>query len=675
MIFNLTNNIQLTLPTQIVSIEYGLITLTFIVLCVTLFSAYKRLKSSVRFSVVALLNILSFCALISLSSDIKIKKDAEFSSVLLTYGTSQQQIDSIPMNENTQVFILSSIPNWSNALNLIELPDHHIIDNTSDIFLIQPNLTKLAVYGDGLASQQWQMLNTFISSKKQRDVNKQGVEVDFFASPIRTGPVKLEWPKQLVFGQPFTIKGLLQVESADEQRIFNISLFDMYDERVDEFLIKNNEKFNLSAAIKSAGLFTYQLKVFDDEQSLILSEPVSFTVTSSEKINVVIKQSSASFESKHLKNWLAEQGEEVLVLTQVSKNKFIQQIVNSTDESKIANKSDYQQMLTATWLKNVDLLYMDGRAVLSLSDREVNALGVAIKQGLGFIIIVDDELLSVSNENSNNSLESNSLKNNKLLSTLFPQGSLPIDTVNEQILTTVPRWLHGQEEINLTYKHARLPATQGKVIITGSEGQPLLVTHNYGLGKAALSLIHKSYQWVTSDEISHYSQYWQYIIEQIARQKHYSGWQSSLNNKIYFPGQTQSICAQLNDNDVRNITVENISLLPSVVIDSAYCGVYIGNDFGWHNFSITNNKTDVNQGNASNLLHDKNHLNTLSIFVYAQQNWLSWQQLLKHEASNAAHEKSSQTVGEINYTPIEKLKFWWLLFLASSLLWYERKIF
>lgn len=299
MIFNLTKNSQLTLPSDIFAIEYALILLTFTVLCLTLFLAYKRLTYSRRFALVAVLNVLSFCAIIGLISDVKINTQTEKSVVLLTYGTNQAQIESMSVDENTNVFLLSSLPNWQASLDLSALPNLLVIDNASEILLSQPSVTQLSVYGDGLTTQQWQMLNAL---KTGEDSNQQPFNVNFYPSNIRTGPVKLKWPKQLVLGQPFIIEGVFRTGSQDVARIFKIILSDAYDEVVDEFLIKNNERFNLSALIKNQGLFTYQLTVLDDDQKLIVSEPVSFSVTSAEKIKVVIKQSAASFESKHLKN-------------------------------------------------------------------------------------------------------------------------------------------------------------------------------------------------------------------------------------------------------------------------------------------------------------------------------------------------------------------------------------
>lgn len=674
MIFNITENLQLTLPSHIIAIEYALIMVSFIILGITIFSAYQRLTYSRRFVGIVLLNIFSFCAIIGLISDIKIKTKIETSAVLLTYGTSQQQIESIPKDDNTQFFLLSSPRNWQASLDLSTLTKPLFIENVGEILVYHPLVTQLSVYGDGLATPEWQILKSLINSTTDKDPSKPQFNVNFYPSSIRTGPVKLNWPKQLVLGQPFYIAGIFRAQKQDEERIFKISLSNVYDEVVDEFLIKHNERFNLSASLKSQGLFTYQLKVFDDDQTLLMSEPVSFSVTSAEKIKVVIKQSAASFESKHLKNWLAEQGEEVLVFTQVSKNKYIQQVVNATTDVEAisnVNKADkstinmIKKVFTSTWLKDTDLLYMDGRAVLSLTQEEIEQVEIAVKNGLGLIIIVDDELL----------LSSNEVLNHSLLMRVLSQESWPLSTKVNQGLTTIPRWLHSQEEQTLSYTNAILPKVNGEVLVEGNDSQTLAIAHNYGLGTATFSLINSSYQWLTSDNKSHYSRYWQHIIENTARSAQESGFQKSPIDQIYYQGDTQQMCAQLNGNDVSDLQVKNINLLPSVVLESAYCGVYLSDHLGWYNFALTDEKTDFNQVNLSAPLQNKIRLNNQSVFVYSQQNWLTWQQLLKNEASHLAHKNSLKIANKVSYVPIDKLTFWWLLFISSSLLWYERKIF
>jgi hypothetical protein len=588
----------------------------------------------------------------------------EITAVILTSGTSQQQIDALIVEENTTLFILSSSFYWQKSLDLSKVKNNLImIENPSDIFLYKPLFHQLNLYGDGLNSAQWkslQLLNSLDrnASKKRQDDKQRIANISFYPSQTRTGLTDLKWPKQIILGQPFHVNGKFITAVEDENRIFKVILSDLHDETVDELIVKHNDLFNLSTSVRNQGLFTYQLKVFNDENELVITEPVAFTVSSSGNIKVAIKQSSPSFESNHLKNWLAEQGEEVFVITQVSQDKYIQQTVN---RFPIKNLPDddvdvglVNRALSNTWLDDFDLLYMDGRALLSISDEEMIELNSAVKKGLGLVVILDEELISSAGKISTNALFENT-------SITFNQ-----ETIGERKLNTIPSWPHSQDKLSLAYNRVKLSSIKKTTtLIEGSEGQPLWLNQHYGLGKVAISLIDTSYQWSISGAKTHYSRYWQYIIEQVARHKQNSGWQKSPFDKIYFQGQAQQLCAQLSISDIDNVKIKQVNLMMSAVVASKYCGNYWANTTGWHEFILENGKGADNQ----------TAIDIQNVFLYQQSNWLTWQQALKNKASYLAQLESSKTVLDFVYVPLDKLNMWWLLFISLSLLWYERKTF
>jgi len=672
MIFNLTDNVQLSLASNL---ELGLIIFAIFVLFITLYLSFKRLNKSPHFAIVALLNVVSFCALVGLVSDIKVKDDNEFTQILLTYGTSQQQVDSLLIKSKNRIFALSSFSLWQNSLDLSRIEDNLIIiDSVSEILGYQLSFKKLTVYGDGLLAQQWDMFENISTDK----LANRKIAIEFYPSVLRTGPINLQWPKQLILGQPFQIQGQFKVAPKDKNRIYTITLSDLYDEPVDEFRVKNDEFFNLSALIKSEGLFVYSLKVFDDNQQLLSAEPVAFTVSSSEQIKLAIKQSSASFESKYLKSLLAEQGEEVLVITQISKDKHIQQTVNATNKSSHIVKENTSQnnislnsipphntkVLSSSWLKHFNLLYMDGRAFLKLGQKELEQLDMSIAQGLGLIIIVDDEIIAKSKE----------MLSNSLLNKIFKSDMLLIPLRNDKATDTVVTWLNSQKKHTVSYKKAKLTTTHSSsTLIKGSEQQALWVKHPYGLGAIAFSLIDSSYQWALSGEMTHYSQYWQTIIEQVGRQQAISTWQKPSESNITFQGQTQDVCAQLNLNDIDKIAAEKVKLLASVVIESEYCGVYWANDSGWQTFYLIGLENKLNKKLDSTSIKSNPFLKQQSIFFYDQDDWLTWQQKMKHIASFLAAESGQKKQLKMEYVQYNKKSIWWLFFISLSLLWLERR--
>lgn len=665
MIFELTENIQLSLLSYL---ELSLIVFAFIVLNVTLLLSYKRIGRSARFAVITMINVISFCALIGLISDIKIKADVDSAQVLLSVGTNQQHIDSLSLDSNKTIFLMAPLSSWHESLDLSRIQEHLVvIDNAVEILVYQPVLSQLTIYGDGLLPQQWQAL---LNINTEKSTQNKLFNIEFIPSKPRTGPINLKWPKQLILGQPFTIQGVFKAAAKDENRIYKVILSDHHDETVDELRVKNKEGFNLSTLSKNEGLFVYTLKVFDDNQQLVLAEPIAFTVTSAEKIKVVIKQSSASFESKHVKNWLAEQGEEVVVITQISKDKHIQQTVNlATNKVLNPNKESMSQQtniaLTASWLKHFNILYMDGRAFLNLTDKELEQLDIAIKQGLGLIVIVDDELITSATKSTSNFLLNNVLKSKPLFAT----------ATNNQSLNTIARWLNSQEELIVSYKKATLSSVHGDAFIHGSDGQPLWVNHSYGLGSVAFSLINSSYQWVTSGAKTHYSQYWQYVIEQTGRQQKNSTWQDEPQSSIRYQGQSQPICAQLNKDDFDKVNAKEVNLLASFATESKYCGRYWSNTRGWQTFNLIDGENIDNQQQEKAPLKSTLSSKQQSSYFYGPQDWSTWQQYVKHTASVLAVKTNQNAPIKITYNHLNKKTLWLLFFICLSFLWLERKVF
>lgn len=677
MIVNLLDNIVISFTH---SWSAQLAAIAFLFLLITLVFSYQRLALSLRFAAVTIVHFLSFFAVLGLISDVKYQTETQQMGTLLTYGTSQSQVDAISLANDEKIYVLSSTPNWYQTLALVKFNKQIIVvEEPSEIFIYQPDLNQLKVYGDGLITQKWQSLVTPFQTKYADKKNIQGnisrLKIDFYPSKKRAGPIALSWPKQLIHGQPFYIEGKFQGELLNEERLYNIALFDVYDQMIDEVLVKDNDSFNLSSTMKGQGLFTYQLKVFDDNQVIIASEPVSFAVGSAPQMKIAIIQSSPSFETKHLKNWLAEQGEEVLMLTKISKDKYIQQKFNESNNSPFIDESNantVNRAIELSWLKHYQLIYMDGRSLLSLTENEKSQLNQVVKQGVGLIVMADDALFSATND-----MLKNSIFNNLIVDDIGNTG-FTITLNDEPISTTIPRWRNSQNKHAISFKNARLPLMNSQVIIKGSEQQPLWLKYPYGFGSLSISLVDASYQWKLSGEQSHYSQYWQTIISQVSKPVTHSGWQLPKDDQITFLGQPYNACAQISEQDKGRLNLNHhlLKLLPSVITKSAYCGQYWANEAGWTSLSLFSEfeRNDNNNSQKKRLI-DEIPDNIHNVFIYTSENWLTWQQNLKYQASSAYQSNVSEYLFTSVYKPIDKVYFWWLLFISLSLLWLEQKRF
>ena len=71
--------------------------------------------------------------------------------------------------------------------------------------------------------------------------------------------------------------------------------------------------FQLSVTAKEAGRFLFEIIELDDEENIISQANFPVQINSADPISVLILNHAPNFESKYLKNWLADQAYAVAV--------------------------------------------------------------------------------------------------------------------------------------------------------------------------------------------------------------------------------------------------------------------------------------------------------------------------------------------------------------------------
>jgi hypothetical protein len=709
--FNVFEQLTFVLPTIV---EQGLLILALIALFTTLTLAYSRLtvKSSVeqksenrlRFVLVAIINIVAFIAMIVLISEVKIPTKSTGKHILITQGGSLQQLSSLSLSDKDHLYVLPQYRDKLDTTETVNLADFvksntqkiNQIDDIQQLMLLQPNLSSLMVLGDGL-------------TEKQR-AHLAGVELSFKLSPALLGPVAMSWNKQLFIGQTLAVQGVFQSRAGHNQQIYQIELQDINAQSLASTRLKNNEPFKFTSIPKTTGLFVYQLKIFDQNDTLLVSEPIAFEVIKPVLPAIVIQQSSASFESRHLKNWAEQQGSKLLLLTQVSKNKHMQQRVNFLDDQREVQNVDNKksndlvrnlrngassvtsldanyELLAHTWLQDFDMLFMDGRALLALSTNEQVELQQAIINGLGLFIWADDSLIAAF------------ATTKPQLLTLFQLASITDDNgkeLNKNFLTNA--WwenspnnpnsyqeLKERTELIVPYKNVNMSAEQAMPLVYGGNNKPLVLNTSFGLGKIAVSLVNHSYQWSTSGQKSGYSQYWQYLMLNIARNRQQSHWQDEADNEISYLGESFQLCARTSE---KAIVSDLVLLQQRFAKESTYCGIDWSTKLAWQRHHLyKNQETNTIENTINNAVNatinntvDKKLSNNILLaqqarYIYPQNSWLTWQQAQKHQASRQLQQKPKGNDMPQNYQPINKKIIWMIFFISLSLLWIEQKSF
>ena len=141
--------------------------------------------------------------------------------------------------------------------------------------------------------------------------------------------------------------------------------------------LTNATQFEFIVTPKIAGQQMYYLEYWNDTL-LMERNPLPLDVQMPNQLNVLLLNSSPSFESNHLKQFLAANNHVVAVRNRISKNRYSNEFVN-TNRMKLGN-------LDKNLLSAFDLLIIDQKEFASLTVYEIENMEEAIQKGMGLLL-------------------------------------------------------------------------------------------------------------------------------------------------------------------------------------------------------------------------------------------------------------------------------------------------
>ena len=106
---------------------------------------------------------------------------------------------------------------------------------------------------------------------------------------------------------------------------------------LDSINIRNNTgDFQLTSNLTTAGKFLYSLIEKDSLNDIITKDPLPVIVEEQTQLKILIINRNPTFETKYLKNYLSENGHQVLVRSQLTKAKFKFEYFNMSQKPIIA---------------------------------------------------------------------------------------------------------------------------------------------------------------------------------------------------------------------------------------------------------------------------------------------------------------------------------------------------
>lgn len=515
----------------------------FLLLVVFLWKEWTG-KGNRRFFINSLIGFISILSLGLLMLSPTMMKEVKGEAILLTDGYTEGQLDSL-YKSNGRLTTINYVPGMDLSTHL-------------------DSINQLMVIGYGIKDYDlWQLENE---------------QVEFIPSDILEGIVKLNFSQKAMVGEELSVKGLYK----NPRDKTNLILQGPGRENLDSVLLteKKSQNFNLKANLKVSGKFVYNLQIKDSTGIVIENEPLPLVVEAKKVLKILLINEFPSFETKYLKNFLAELGHEVIVKTKLTFQKYKFEYFNTDRVAVYSLNNDS--------LNEFDLIVFDDKSLnnLSRSEQSIVAKSV-IENGLGVFVQQTED--SFQGKYVLVEFQTNRDNQTTLQLTNWPKNNLE-----------------------------KFPVQYSDISLLGMPIGNFAYTIKKGKGQYGSTILKNTYQLILDGNDSQYKEIWSRIINEISRQSQPSGFFRSSNDFAYL---NEPFDFSLFTKDSSPWVVNNgsyqIPLIKDGVIADEWHGTIYPKKIGWHtlvsekdstiysNFYIMGDKEWNTLINARNLSSNK----------------------------------------------------------------------
>lgn len=546
---------------------------------------------NLRFYINAFVGLLAIVSIVMIALRPIVQENSSSNlGVLLTRGFGQNQLDSLKKAHKS----IKIIPYKINQ------PIGNAIDSVGALYIL----------GNGLQSFDfWQL-------------DKVPAQIIKGYEPF--GITRLGYKNNAVVGDKLVVKGSYSNGHKGNRLVLSNPRGVGIDSVILSGLVQEN--FNLTMDPKVVGKFKYTLVEKDSLGTLISSEPLPMNIVDRSSVKILIINNFPTFETKYLKNYLAEIGHEVTIRSQFTKNKYKYEYFNT--EKQPFNSFTENQLI------NYNLLIMDSQSYVSLSRNSLSALHNSIRNnGLGLFIQPDPNFFKLTKQRTGFSfVPSKTAKSGLEFSSNVEMDNYAYDFMEE----------YGLEEI---HRH---------------NNNTLAAYRRMENGRVGTIVLQNTYQMILNGQNETYEQFWSGIINGLAKRNYL---QTEWINNSGFAYQDQPFLAtirtSINDPEVLNIDSMQIPLQQDVDIKSKWYATTYPTKVGW------------------NQLHVKN--DSLSKYDYYVLDTLNWKSLTaintlkenqRHFNGTYENQKQVKFLAPIN-------PFWFIssFIIGMGYLWLEPKLF
>ncbi len=438
-------------------------------------------KPNIRFfgnGLVALLAITSLAMMVLKPMTLgKVETNA---GVLITNAYSKDRLDSLRQNYS--------------GLRVIPYQMNKGIGGALD------SVAPLFVLGDGIRPFDfWQF---------------DSVPALYLGSDTPKGIVVLKYNREITIGEELLVSGRFNAP-ANGHHLVLTALGDTgldsvaFDSVVSDPVVMRTSQqtdFSLSTEMKVEGSYIYSLIEKDSTGNTILSESLPVTVSPKTSLKILLVNSFPTFESKYLKNYLAEMSHELTVRSRLTKGKYKFEYFN-TGNTPVYTFSRKQ-------LEDFDVLIIDSDSYVNLSEKSKNALIEAMeKDGLGVFIQPNHRFFYA------------------------PKRTLKFDFVNDESTeTSLQKWPKLKaDKYPFHFKPALgLEKIHGDEEKIHDDNKAILTAYRRTeKGRVGTSTIQNTYKWILGGHSTAYQEFWSGIIGQLSKSEEVSTTWSEKNELAF----------------------------------------------------------------------------------------------------------------------------------------------
>lgn len=485
--------------------------------------------------------------------------------------------------------------------------------------LIRPDEFKTS----NLAPAKVHILGYGLNENELKQLDK--LPVIFHSALLPGGIIGISWNQKLKTGEKLIVQGVYNNTGSKAVKLILKGISTQLDTAI--IPAKSDKGFELTSIPKSEGRAVYHLLAMTGADT-IENENLPVEINPIQPLKVLILSASPDFETKFLKNWLAENGYQAAVRSAISKDKF---------SSEYANMQPVKiEHLNAGILEQFDVVIGD----LSVLKTEGALKPEVIQKGLGLIIRAD----SLS-------------KGSSWLQADFPVEKLAVK--NPSPLALNIRGMNKPVPLKTDQTFVReMPATQ--TLVTDGQNHSMVSSSLAGSGRLVFAAITNTYNWMLTGDKDDYAAFWSLLIKNAARKAPVpESW-----NIAGFPAVNEPVDLQLQSAQTPvKILADKSVIAPTQnpEIPFEWNNSYWPATIGWHSIKQNNGQAHW-------------------WYVYGKSDWQSVKAAEKlaatsHYASaNPVNSFVTKQIHEKVRIEVPKIYFYLLLLAACSYLWVEAKI-